>query len=81
MQSTLVDGKTLRRLRVEREMSCAELARKARLAYSFLKYVESGERGASPITARKLALALGVSPNQLLGSAVVLASPTEADAA
>lgn len=74
MRSALIDGPTLRRLRVERMISCAELARMTGLARSFLKYLEAGERGGSPVSRQKLANALDVAPEDL---GPITASPGE----
>lgn len=48
------------RLRLAIPLSKAELCRKADIAYSTFKYVQSG-RAASELVAAKLAVALGVS--------------------
>lgn len=65
MRPTLVDGRTVRRLRAERLINCAELARRSGVAYSFLRDIEAGTKAASDITAHKLARALNVTVDQL----------------
>lgn len=67
MRHTLVDGRTVRRLRAERLINCAELARRSGVAYSFLREIEAGVKGASDITAHKLAAALDVPVEALSG--------------
>ena len=69
MRPPTVDGKTVRRLRVERLITCAELARRSGVAYSFLRDIEAGLKGASDITAHKLATALDVPVEQLQAKA------------
>lgn len=69
MRQTLVDGPTVRRLRAERLINCAELARRSGVAYSFLRDIEAGTKAASDITAHKLATALDVPVEQLKASA------------
>lgn len=65
MEHSPVDGRTVRKLRAERLINCAELARRSGVAYSFLREIESGQKRASDITAHKLAKALGVPVGQL----------------
>lgn len=68
MRPTTVDGATVRRLRAERLINCAELARRAELNYGFLREIEAGTKAASDITAHKLAKALNVPVEQLAGT-------------
>lgn len=65
MDPSPVDGPTVRKLRAERLINCAELARRSKVAYSFLREIEAGQKRASDITAHKLAKALDVTVEQL----------------
>lgn len=71
MRPTIVDGPTVRKLRAERLINCAELSRRSGVAYSYLREIESGQRAASDVTAHKLAQALDVTVDQLRGDAKV----------
>ena len=57
----------LKRLREERGLSQVKLAARADLNPATVNQIERGAREASPATLRKLAAALDVTPDQLLG--------------
>jgi transcriptional regulator with XRE-family HTH domain len=57
---------SLRRLRQSRGLSQRELGRLANVSSGTVFRVEAGRRGAYPVTVQKLALALGVSPAELV---------------
>jgi len=61
-----VDVQKLKRLREDRVLSQRELARQARLAQGTVWRLESGFPQAHPSTIRKIAVALGVEPRELL---------------
>jgi transcriptional regulator with XRE-family HTH domain len=61
-----VDGKRLRRLRIERMLSQSELAKMADTTQATISVFERGQRTAQPRTVRRLADALGVEPVELL---------------
>ncbi len=54
------------RLRALRALSQRELAARARLSVTTVKRIETGQRKPMPKTVRKLAEALGVTPEKLL---------------
>ncbi|MFC1991700.1 helix-turn-helix domain-containing protein [Chloroflexota bacterium] len=56
----------LRRMRELRALSQRELAVRAKLSVTTVNRIETGQRKAMPRTVRKLAEALGVTPEQLL---------------
>lgn len=56
----------LRRMRELRALSQRELAARAKLSVTTVNRIETGQRKAMPRTVRKLAQALGVTPEQLL---------------
>ncbi len=56
----------LRRLRELRALSQRELAARAKLSVTTVNRIETGQRKAMPRTVRKLAEALGVTPEELL---------------
>ncbi len=56
----------VRRLRVLRALSQRELAVRAKLSVTTVNRVETGQRRPMPRTVRKLAEALGVTPEKLL---------------
>jgi len=56
----------LRRMRELRALSQRELAAKAKLSVTTVNRIETGQRKAMPRTVRKLAEALGVTPEELL---------------
>ncbi|MDD5038281.1 MAG: helix-turn-helix transcriptional regulator [Dehalococcoidales bacterium] len=56
----------VRRLRQLRALSQRELAARARLSLTTVNRIETGQRKPMPRTVRKLAEALGVSPEELL---------------
>ena len=57
---------TLRRLRQLRALSQRELASRAKLSVTTINRIEIGQRKPMPRTIRKLAEALGVTPEDLL---------------
>ncbi|MEE8414127.1 MAG: helix-turn-helix transcriptional regulator [Dehalococcoidales bacterium] len=56
----------LRRLRELRALSQRELAALANLSVTTVNRIETGQRKAMPRTVRKLAKALGITPEELL---------------
>jgi transcriptional regulator with XRE-family HTH domain len=56
----------LRRLRVGRVLTQRDLAARAGVAVNTIAELETGKRQAYPVTVRKLARALRVSPRELL---------------
>ncbi len=56
----------LRRLRELRALSQRELAARAKLSVTTINRIETGQRRPMPRTIRKLAEALGVTPEELL---------------
>lgn len=56
----------LRRMRELRALSQRELAARAKLSVTTVNRIETGQRKAMPRTVRKLAEALGVTPEELL---------------
>ncbi|HVL85647.1 MAG TPA: helix-turn-helix transcriptional regulator, partial [Pseudonocardia sp.] len=62
MRDTITDIEALTRLRAERGMTMAALARAAGVSYSMVKYVHYGERQFSHVTAAAIARALGCDP-------------------
>ncbi len=56
----------LRRMRELRALSQRELAARANLSVTTVNRIETGQRKAMPRTIRKLAEALGVTPEELL---------------
>ena len=62
----------LRRLRELRALSQRELAARAKLSVTTVNRVETGQRKPMPRTVRKLAKALGVSPEELLTEQLTL---------
>ena len=65
-------GKTIRRLRIERDVSQQDLAKDARLTPSFLSLVENDRRQPSLVVIRRLADALAVPEEILIWDAVEL---------
>ena len=61
-----VDGHKLRRLRKQRVLLIADLARESGVHRNIISKLESGTGGAYPETIRKLAKALGVEPRDLV---------------
>lgn len=59
-------GRTLRRVREERQLTQERLAAAANLTTSFVNHVERGMKVPSLTTILKLAHALGVTPSELL---------------
>ena len=56
----------VRRLRVLHALSQRELAEQAKLSVTTVNRIETGQRKPMPRTVRKLAEALGVTPEELL---------------
>ena len=56
----------IRRLRERHALSQRELAARAKLSVTTVNRIESGQRKPMPRTVRKLAEALGVTPEELL---------------
>ena len=61
-----IDGMRLRRLRQEQALSLRDLTRRSGVAYDTISKLETGKREAQPRTIRKLAVALGVEPKELM---------------
>jgi transcriptional regulator with XRE-family HTH domain len=61
-----VDGHKLRRLRKQRVLLIADLARESGVHRNIISKLESGKGGAYPETIRKLAKALGVEARELV---------------
>lgn len=59
MQRRVIDVEALLALRVARDMTMAELARRSGVSYSMIKYVHDGKFQFSDITAGRIADALG----------------------
>ncbi len=70
-----LDGRLLRRLRLDRGLSLREAARRAHLSVSFISSVERGVSGASVATLQRLTAAYGTTMGELLRPA-----PDAADA-
>ena len=62
----IVMNSSLRRLRQLRALSQRELASRAKLSLTTINRIETSKRKPMPRTIRKLAEALGVSPEELL---------------
>ncbi len=56
----------LRELRQQRVLTLRELESRSGVAYNTIWHLENGKRGAQPRTLRKLAVALGVDPEELV---------------
>lgn len=63
-------GSQLRKLREQEKLSLRKLAQKSGLSHSFICDIEHGRCNPSIESLRVLARALGVSPENLLGSVV-----------
>ena len=63
---TEVDGAKLRELRESRAFSVRDLAAEARVSTDIITALEKGRRKAWPRNVRKLAVALGVDPRELM---------------
>jgi transcriptional regulator with XRE-family HTH domain len=61
-----VDMQRLRELRQQRVLTLRELESRSGVAYNTIWHLENGKRGAQPRTLRKLAVALGVDPEELV---------------
>ncbi len=61
-----VDTEKLKRLRRERALSQRALARESGIGLDTVNKLETGLRDALPVTLRKLAVALGVEPRELM---------------
>jgi transcriptional regulator with XRE-family HTH domain len=61
-----IDGEKLRRARQKQFLTQTELAEKAELTLSTLSRLENGLQQARISTVRRLALALGIHPSELL---------------
>ena len=61
-----VDAAALRRLRESRPLTVRELAESSGVSYNTVTMLENRHRTANPSTVRKLALALGVEPRELM---------------
>lgn len=62
-------GKQVRKLRQDRELSQEQLAAKANLTHATVSRIERGAHEGTMRTIRKLAKALGVSAEELIGGA------------
>jgi len=56
----------LKALRQQRVLTLRELEERSGVAYNTIWHLENGKRGAQPRTLRKLAVALGVEPEELV---------------
>ena len=56
----------LKELRRERVLSLRELEERSGVSYNTIWRIEDGRQGAHPRTIRKLAVALGVEPRELI---------------
>jgi transcriptional regulator with XRE-family HTH domain len=63
---TEVDGTKLKQLREERAFSVRDLAEEAGVSTDTITALEKGRRKAWPRNVRKLAVALGVEPRELM---------------
>lgn len=63
-----IDGEKLKALRLRKMLAQRDLSELAGVATSTVVYLEHGERPATFGTIRKLAEALGVDPQELLGT-------------
>ncbi|MDQ3437380.1 MAG: helix-turn-helix domain-containing protein [Rubrobacter sp.] len=61
-----VDVRRLKALRQQRVLTLRELEERSGVAYNTIWHLENGKRGAQPRTLRKLAVALGVEPEELV---------------
>jgi transcriptional regulator with XRE-family HTH domain len=61
-----VNVQRLRALRQQRVLTLRELEERSGVAYNTIWHLENGKREAQPRTIRKLAQALGVSPEELV---------------
>jgi len=66
MDIKLKFGKKIRKLRLEKKLSQEKLAHLAELDRTYIPSIEKGERNVSIAVIEKLALALKVSPKDLL---------------
>lgn len=62
MHGRVVDVEALVRLRAQKQLTMAELARRSGVSYSLIKYVHAGDRQFSDVTAHRIARALGCAP-------------------
>jgi predicted transcriptional regulator len=62
-----VDGERLRRIRQERALSLRDLGDRSGVSFDSIHKLETGRRQAQPRTVRKLAEALGVEAEELVG--------------
>jgi len=65
-KSLKVDGDKLRRLRAENALTLRALAEISGVSYDTINKLELGRRPAHASTIRKLAIALGVEPRELM---------------
>jgi transcriptional regulator with XRE-family HTH domain len=65
-KSLEVDGKRLRRLRVEQALTLRDLGEMSGVAYDTINKLELGRRPAHASTIRRLADALDVEPRELM---------------
>jgi transcriptional regulator with XRE-family HTH domain len=61
-----VNVQRLKELRRERVLSLRELEEKSGVSYNTIWRLEDGRQGAHPRTVRRLAVALGVEPKELI---------------
>ena len=62
-----VDAAALRRLREAQPLTVRELAERSGISYNTVTMLENNHRTANPSTVRRLAAALGVEPQELMG--------------
>lgn len=75
----MLELRNLRRLRLERLLSQADLAERSGVAESTINRLEQGKEAARFVTVRKLGAALGVDPRQLLDTSAGETGKLEAE--
>lgn len=65
-KSISINGERLRELRVEQALTLRALGKKSGVAYDTINKLELGRRPAHATTIRRLAVALGVEPRELM---------------
>lgn len=66
MAECLLDGETIKRLRLMRDMTQRQLAEAAAISYPFMSEIENNKSGASLEVIVRIAAALGTSVDRLL---------------
>jgi transcriptional regulator with XRE-family HTH domain len=73
-------GKRIRKFRKEKDMTAAELAKKAKISRSYLSELENGKGEHNSPSAQviyRIGKALGISMSELLGRPYITAPPTQ----